>query len=165
LVIIFADIGLYTIGYLSYKTRDETTFIVTLVITFLLFFVICITLLREYMTNKTAEGMSNISAPVKHISKFIILTWGCYPVVFILYKVSFITLVQSAIIFIALDFLTKSVFSSIIIGYHRHLNRRKSLVDYAKRRVIPLETIIDDSHSCYTDSSSLTEKEYIPDII
>jgi bacteriorhodopsin len=163
LVLIFADIGIYIIGYLSYKTQDTKTFIATFAVSSILFLLIFFTLLEEYMRNKTAEGMSNLSAPVKLGSKFIIVTWACYPATLILYKVTVITLVQASIIFIALDFLTKSVFSSIIIGYHRHLNRRKSLVDYAKRRVIPLETVLELANEYPTDASDLTEKEFIPD--
>lgn len=158
LAIMFADIGIYLLGYLSYKTQDINTFWATFFLASALFLLILFTLLRAYMNHKTPEGMSHMIPLYKFTSKFIISTWGLYPTIFLLYKTSIITLTETSIAYIVLDFLTKSVFSSIIIVYHRHLNRRKSMVDFATRRVIPLETILEVSNEYSTESTSHSQK-------
>ena len=157
LTLILADIGIYIIGYLAYKTRDLTTFIVCFAIACSFFISIMITLIKVYQKNKTPEGMSHMSPFYKFLSKFMVITWIAYPITFLLYKIEVCTLTETSIIYICLDFLTKSVFSTIIIGYHRHLNRRKSMVDFVSRRVVPLETILEVTSESES-SSQKTEK-------
>lgn len=146
LKLILADISVYIIGYASYKTTDETTFAITFSIATFLFCLIMGTLIHSYRTHKTAVGLSQMGPFYKFISYFTAITWACYPTVFILYKKMVINLETTSIVFICLDFLTKSVFSTVIILYHRHLNHRKSMIDFINRRVVPLETIIEGTN-------------------
>jgi len=157
LILLLADIGIYMIGYFAYKTQDFTAFLESFIVAAVLFVCIMITLIRAYYKNKTPEGMSQMGSFYKFLSRFTVITWVAYPITFVLYKTEQINLTDTAITYICLDFLTKSVFSTIIIGYHRHLNRRKSMVDFVARRVIPLETILEVTNESET-SSQKTEK-------
>lgn len=99
-----------------------------------------------YYYKKYPEGYHHMLPIYKILTKFIIMSWPLYPTMFILLKTDNITITECALVFILLDFLTKSIFSSIIIAYHRNLNRRKSHTDYLRRsshRILPLDSILE----------------------
>ncbi len=147
-VLVGADLCLYIIGYLALRTSNPTVFLVSVVFACILFCILMGTIIYLYHVKKYPDGHSNMLPLYRSITKFIFLSWEAYPIAFLLFKRSTISVITCAFIFIGLDFLTKAVFSSIIIGYHRHLQRRTSLIQYATRssvHVIPLEQILTES--------------------
>ncbi len=145
-ILVGCDLTMYIIGFLAYKTADPIIFISSIVISCVMFCIILGTIIYLYYYKKYPEGYHHMLPIYKILTKFIIMSWPLYPTMFILLKTGNITIIECAIAFIVLDFLTKSIFSSIIIVYHRNLNRRKSLADYLRRssqRIMPLDSILE----------------------
>jgi bacteriorhodopsin len=158
LVLVFSDLLMYIVGFLAHKTKDRIIFWAAFSIGSIMFCIILSTVIYLYFVKKHKDGDANMLHVYKYITKFIIASWALYPTVFILFKIGIFTILECEIAFIVLDFLTKSVFSSIIIMYHRHVNRRKSMMGYLQwtsNRIIPLETILESSS---TDIPDITDK-------
>lgn len=147
MLLIVCDILMYISGYISYRTHDRDVYITTLVISSLCFIGIMWNIIHAYYYHHNPQADEAVFPFYQRIMKFIIVTWVAYPIVFLLFKEGVITLETIALAYIALDFITKTVFTSIIIQYHRIINRRKSFVNYQTRiemnaeshQVVPVE--------------------------
>jgi bacteriorhodopsin len=66
------------------------------------------------------------------VSKWLIIlstsVWACYPVTLFLYENEITSLTTTISLFVALDVLSKGVFTSIILGLNDYLNRRDSFL-------------------------------------
>ena len=93
-----------------------------------------------YIANQYTRSLISV---FKVLVRFILLSWSCYPVVFIVYELGYLNHTQIAVAFTCLDFLSKGVFTSILIGYQEHTHRRNSITArFVQRiaRVVPIQT-------------------------
>lgn len=163
MLLIICDILMYISGYISYRTSSRDVYIVSASFAALCFLIIMSHIIYYFyrLKHKTPE---DILIPFyQHLLKFIIITWAAYPTAFLLFKEGQITLQEISLTYIALDFLTKTIFTSVIINYHRIMNHRKSLVNYQGRiemtaeahQVVPVNLI--PVTSLYNDTSATTD--------
>lgn len=81
---------------------------------------------------------------VLHIAKILITSvycvWSLYPVCFLLYIFEAISLDSVIIAFVVLDFISKGVFTCVLIGYYNYVNQTDSFLQWLirPRRVYPL---------------------------
>jgi bacteriorhodopsin len=148
LLLVFVDISMYIAGYIAYRVHDRGIYIATLAIAALCFMFLMGNIVY-YNRRINEQSQTHEMLPVyRTLIKFIILSWAAYPIVFILFKEGIIEIHDVAIAYIILDFLTKTVFSSIIITYHMSVNRKKSIINYQFRlsnapQILPLENMIE----------------------
>lgn len=149
-----ATIGMSFSGYVAHNLENRTAALAIvgaggLCCCFVISFLAYIYYRRKRVANSGKDGCVRAQdAPFTlSIAKKIITTmsviWSFYPIVFICKLCDALTLDEIITIFIALDFLSKGVFTSLILGYYDQMNRRNSFLKFLMQpvRIFPVQTV------------------------
>jgi bacteriorhodopsin len=146
-------------GYLSHISRVESIKILLYCIASVSFFTMCGYLVIRYNCQQRkqihphSKRHYNTDRIYKTAIRTILSTWSIYPIIFIVYTTGYLTHEECAIGFVCMDFISTTIFTSLLIGYQENHYRRNSILSYFTRkaaRVLPVES--DDIASNYYDT-------------
>ena len=159
LLLTFFTICINMLGFISHITTNYTTKIQLYGVACSLFLGICVNLLYHYIVQSRLyyhnnPHIKNTVTIFKVLVRIIVGSWTLYPITFIFYELGHLTNEQVILTFTCLDFISKGLFTSILIGYYEHTYRRNSIVSILARRITRIVPV--DTDDIVTESSIQT---------